>query len=344
MKTNRHSIFLIVLSSFFSVYAGLGNCIDILYCHKNYLSDLHIRCEPVDFKGLGKIVVPCGGKENSSFFQDLIQKDMPLSEWHKNKLKIVDFFIGFYSKSYRVDSIKYSLVNNDSLVSIMISCLSDTTDVSNLIIEQGLNLLLYKTARPQIVKHGIIIRKIRNQNLLKYNKYIDLFILSNSDKFEADSLLKSDTALAIYHKARLGDTVAENQLIDNFNHEKNYQVKKALIEQLFFVGTSRCLQCLIRHFNEPIYNICPDGTIGETLWNPILSGFHQLFPNDKLFSDEYERFLPISLAENNITSDELTMSLKIFIHNFLKWSNAKFKVKPEREPDKFILKGWCAKN
>jgi hypothetical protein len=315
-----------------------GDCIKTLYSNRDYLIELYSKCKPINYAG--KLIIPCCGKEGKITFDSIISKSTTLQQWHANKDNILDFFFALYGNATRIeDSTTYyyevyqngDCVNDDSLVTILVSCLSDTTSIATKVLPKCFQALFQFTAYPQLIKHAKLINRTENKINTKYVDYLKLKVLVNNKKDFVDSLLKNND-LPIEYRARLGDSVAEQKLIELFDQENDYKTKALLVNKLIFVGSKKCLSKLIFKLNDTLTSKC-NGLTVETLRWPILKGFRKLYPTSE-FSHDFIKLV----NSGNKNDPELIKSVD---KKFIEWAYNEFKIKPERDCSVYILEKSC---
>lgn len=323
-------IIILLTASLSATQDNKGDFVKILYSNRDYIISTYSNCKRVSsYTGRE---IPCGGSVTKPVFDTLVN-DKPIAAWYLHKKILLQHFLRFYNNSYNADNSNYHLVNEDTIVKILIRCLSDTTDFSDKVIEQCTESLIGNTARPQLIKHSKLIREIRNSVNEKNKSYKELLILSNTDKKEADSLLKADSTMPLHYRARLGDIVAEDTLLAMYDAEKkNFFRKNKIIKWLTFVGSEKCIKKLIIKLNEPLYNYCK-GKVHLTIRYEILKKLYSLFPEVPVFRDEFYKFQ--QFGTGNLYNTEL---INKFINQLITWAEKKYGVKPEHE-NEYLLQG-----
>jgi hypothetical protein len=294
---------------------------------------MYSECKPLNVKNM--FTVPCGGSNSVTTFNTLVNnKGASLKDWHVNNQKIIMFFEDFYSDSYRSTEKNYTLVTDPFLIKLAIALLGDTTNMSGYALSVASSLLQSCTPYPVLVKYGSEIRKAMNHENCNKKEYIELLILTNTDKTEADSLLKNK-GLPLHYKARLGDKLAEDSLIKVFRNETVFEKRIDEIQQLIFVGSINCQKALISVFNAPVYGYCYKSKVINTTKAPILDGFYRLYPEVAFISNGFSKFIRFERSFSD------TSASREYIDVFLKWAFDTFKVKPEHQFDTYSMNGNC---
>lgn len=323
-------IILLLTASLFAAQDNKGDFVKILYSNRDYIISTYDNCKRIS--SVSGREIPCGGSFTKPVF-DTLFTGKSLDFWYLKKEEVLKYFLRFYNDSYSSFNTNYRYTNDDSLVKILIRCLSDTTNHSTKVIEWCAGSLVGYTARPQLIKHSKLIREMRNTVNEKIGGYRELLVLSNTDKKEADSLLKADSSMPLHYRARLGDIVAEDTLLAMYDAEKNnYFRKSKILKWLTFVGSEKCIKKLIFKLNEPLYDYCKD-KVHLTIRYKILKELYPLFPDVPSFRDEFYKFQ--QLATGNLYNTEL---IKNFINQLLLWAEKKYGVKPEHE-NEYLLQG-----
>ncbi len=310
-----------------------GDCIKTLFLNRDMLIKIYSDCEPDTLRK--RFIIPCGGKTSNSIFDTLISnKKLTLKDWYFNGKNIIDFYINFYRNYYKYENSKYLLATNGKIIKLAISFLGDTTNIADYAIRKSALLLSNNTSYPHLKKYEEEIRKYKNNKNINSKEYIDLLVLTTTDKYIADSLLLNKD-IPLHYRARLGDTIAEDSLINIFSEENVFRSKVILIDQLIFVGSKKCLKSLIENFNEPVYGYCFNRKVENTIKAPILNGFYKLFPDIPIICEEYSKFKKFQ------SNPADTIIVKDYIHNFLQWASVYLNAKPKKEADIYILGDEC---
>lgn len=307
-----------------------GDFIKILYENKDYIISTYNNCKRISsYSGR---VIPCGGSSTKPIFDTLISAKS-IEIWRLHKEILLQHFIRFYNSSYNAANSNYHLVNEDSLVKILIHCLSDTTVFSSNVVGIITGSLAGYTARPQLIKHSKLIREMRNPVNEKIKGYKEILILSNTERKEADSLLKSDSTMPLHYRARLCDSKAVDSLLKMYDEEKtNFFRKSRILKMLAFVGNKKCIRKLIIKFNEPLYDYCK-GHKHLTIRYKILKELYLLFPDVPVFRDKFYNFS--LMGTGNLYNKGL---IKEFVDDFLLWAEKEYNVKPENE-NEYLFQG-----
>lgn len=319
--------------AFCAIETVKGDFIRTLYINRDIAVAFYSACEPKNIQN--KLIIPCGGEKTKKYFNSIISnKNLNLTDWYENNKNVHSFFDELYRTNYRTTKAGYALVTNDTLISLAVSLLGDTTQIALDAIKTGSFLLSTLTAYPDVMKHSQEIRKMRNSVNSSTKEYQEILVMTNNNKREADSLLRTEN-LPLQYRAHLGDTVAEDSLINLFKNEKSFKRKFDLVYQLIFTGSEKSLKTLILKFNEPIYDYCSDGRIINTIKIPILAGFYRLYPGKPIFCGEYSKYRRF---ETGLNSKE---NVKKCIDMFLEWAYKTFGIKPEIETENYILRDDC---
>ncbi len=199
-------------------------------------------------------------------------------------------------------------------------------------------IILQNTSRQalqQKPEYKIIIKNAP-MKFLGYGYKIKLLGLMKLEKCEIDSLL-SDTKTPLFIKARLGDISAEDSLIYLYKVQKDYRLKKRILQNLFYIGNERVLKFIPSYFNEPYYDN-RRGCIAEGIQYQILLGFRLFHPYEKLLNK-----ILADISKNQFfrryNNDE---EVKNYLIEVRKWIKKTYNVEfVHEEPEKPVLRGFC---
>lgn len=148
----------------------------------------------------------------------------------------------------------------------------------------------------------------------------ELLCLLNLSGQEKTTLLEINN-LPEYVRVRLGDTISENDLIAKFLNEKQFYIKKQLVNELGTAATPKSIQVLIRTFNDTNYEIHCGGKTSITAF--IIPKLGRLQPDNQLLTDDYEKIISTS---QTIPPDKI----KNYLYSVTDWMNKTYNVKPEK--------------
>lgn len=273
-------------------------------------------------------------------FLSLTQK--PFTEWQKNKDIIFKAFylscsyISHYSKN---DS--SFAINNDVYVKILIELLQVQYDK---VIDRLINQTSFSLLKQNSNQIKAALESWPNDNDKKY-RLLALCELSAKEKLIIDSAFGFSNVI----RAKLGDTTQEDALINDFLSETNYRKKREKVATLCYIGSVKCIKALILNFNRPIFDVASIGVpkhpdihdkcIQESIRFPICIGLRQLYPKDKLFNADIQKF--DSFYDQLYGKQNDSADVKKFSDRFKEWAKVTYNVVPI-DPDPMpIIKHYC---
>ncbi len=119
--------------------------------------------------------------------------------------------------------------------------------------------------------------------------------------------------------ALLGDTIAENRLVAEYNTTTNFKEKERLIRQLVYVGTNKTIHTVLKSFNAPIID---KNAFDLSIRIPIIRELRRRYPDVSLLQE----FDLISVDSDTLLQNEE------WAHNYiektLRWIHDTFGVTP----------------
>ena len=153
-----------------------------------------------------------------------------------------------------------------------------------------------------------------------------LLCLLNLDAEEKDSLLKSKD-LPRWARARLGDTIAENSLINKYINDK---MREGDIREFGLAGTSKCIRTLLKTFNDTIYRQDSPGN-KKSMTCSIIPVFGRLNPDNELLTNGFVkimRFLSLSTPKEQVD----------YLYKVIDWMKQTYGITPDiPKPLPFML-------
>ncbi len=148
------------------------------------------------------------------------------------------------------------------------------------------------------------------------------------------TVLLSDSITPLCIRAKLGDTIAEANLLNMFDSTKNYSEKAKLVFELSEAGTKRSITHLIKKFNKPVFRYDKYGCKLESLRLVIIESFQRYYPKESLFNEEWnkmaghERYYKEAIDTNKVNS---------FLNHIVHFFDETYNTKPEDDPPEPIL-------
>jgi hypothetical protein len=286
----RHLIlFAIIICTVLAEPAQLENSskgygMEILYEHREYLADLLDTCA----FGIGKYSKNC----DAVFTNIATLKNAPLIEWEKQKEKLWIEFFHFcrIDPRIRIHKINGVLPNDTIFTEILAKALCYRGLLS--VQREAFSILSLQTPYKLISRYrNIIIQSLPFSSLSKEekNNLLSYCIPGESIKMQ----LREEKSLSVSAKIRLGDKIAENELIKEFETVSDFRSKEDIVAEMADAGTEKCLQFLIKIFNKPIYfyplKYKGDSCIGRSIGCAVILGFQRHLPDDTLFNIKYNQ-------------------------------------------------------
>ena len=143
---------------------------------------------------------------------------------------------------------------NDSVYAVLISGL--LPDNSKKIQDYCLTQLTIFSHAYFLQKFSLEINDMINiYDIKRLKQLLPIFVYSKLELKSKNKLL-SLGSIPLFEKAMLGDHESQNQLIENFENEKDFSKKIFLAKQIGSIGTKEALKCLIKEFtNDKVYEI-----------------------------------------------------------------------------------------
>lgn len=287
------------------------------------------ECPSKEFNGSQ---IPCCGFYKDDIWNNYLNKSF--DEWKKEEIILIGFVSDISSNCDKMRKHNGRYLNDDFLVSHLISYMKDTTIHQDVIFKIGYRHILNKTAYPQIEKHKESIKEIfetqKARRLIgSQYRWLKFKLLCGVSQREKDSLLALEDKIPHLFRAKLGDTVSLNSIIEEFKNETKYNQKIKLIEQLSYIGSEESLKQLFLHINDSIVEIRGEYK-GEYIITTILDAFSRHYPDEKLLNVEFTKMNKSKIKEGDI---------KIYLAKVYEWGFKKFGVKPLKlNPDEYVLK------
>jgi len=289
-------------------------------------------------------------QQNSVHLLELVDK------WHINPHSHIHQY--FSNPFTTTDSIKKFALSNFLSCSPYLSKISSTTNA--FIIQDEIVFKLCISIIANYPKNYIgqqafenLCKYARYDHLMKYSDEIKCALANKSkigdyrveellayvklDSLEKKKMLEQKY-LSTHIRARLGDTVAGNDLIKAYNNEKIYYNRKDLIYKLGVAGTPKCLNALIKNFNDTIFD--NEGNCGKiSMTNYVIPKFGRLHPDNQLLTSDFENLT--KYPRKKPTNEEVTT----YLHKVIDWMKQTYGVSPDiSEPLPFIVVDGICKN
>lgn len=308
-----------------------NDAVELIYANRIELYSFITNCK---YK-FGARLKPCNFNGKNYF---LSLNNEPLSVWHKNKKEVFGAFlsscgiVGWYDKNISF------VINNELYFSILASLLKISSLDLKSYSDLALETLLNRTSFQLIKIHSNQIKEALQLNKSGFDNKLKLFSLLDLTKNEKEQIL-SEKYVPLEIRARLGDNLSEDTLINNFINEADYDKKSKYVKYLIYVGTDRCIKNIIINFNQPFFKVIKykksDSCISESIRYPVLIGFRQIFPENALFNARLQEFNPFFNGFNR--PEEVTR----YLNEFKFWAKSKYGVEPVDPDPTPVIKGFC---
>lgn len=145
-------------------------------------------------------------------------------------------------------------LTNDSVYAVLIS---------GLLPDNSKNIQDYCLTQLTIFSHSYFLQKfsleindmINMYDIKRLKQLLPIFVYAKLELKSKNKLLSLDS-IPLFEKAMLGDYESQNQLIENFENEKDFSTKLFLAKLVGTLGTKEALKCLIKEFtNDKVYEI-----------------------------------------------------------------------------------------
>jgi hypothetical protein len=320
----------------------------------------------------------CGIKEAHAYLRQ--NQDVIINALSRCHLPESPLF-NFPCNSHAMNDIKTLLENNsvnDSIMELTVrTFLLHVRGVSNLlngrrtnIISDSLSItflseLINGSSRADEKECGLansaayeITRHVSYPSLRRYKKQINTAIMNSCirpslnqtiriiigpSESERQALLKEefhfeDTPL----KARLGDSLAIEEIRVKYRNAKSFSEKESAIGQVFVSGQIELIKMVIADFNNPMYSIftyrtAPPCTARSTQFR-TLQGLRRRYPEEKLVNDDFMVALGWEVAHYHKDSTE---PVRQYLNLVTKWLERKYAIKVEGKSKPYIISRGC---
>lgn len=276
--------------------------IDTLFAYRNELAFL---TQPCSFKG---IVNKRIGEVDCAHLFELLRtaKNWDKNQWIKEEYNIVNYVLALGAKKAYLHTIPGTLLNSDPLVSCYASILSYGEKLGTLFPLEAFRYLLDSTPFSMLEKHGESIRHFLPASPVPDKQKERLVALTNPPAEVRDSLIKSSILPRAY-KARLGDTIAQKSILEDFA-KANFDQAWDLTKELSICGSKECLKTLTSAFGDTSYFLKNEsGRIVRTIRPAIVSAFQKYYPSDTLFNQMYDKLTGRVLHFNGDLTDTMVV-------------------------------------
>lgn len=292
----------VILLGFLFQFTSNAEPIDTLFAYRNELAAL---TQPCSFKG---IVNKSIGEVDCSHHFELLRtaKNWDKKQWKESEYKIIRNVLALGVKSAYLPKIPGTLLNNDPLVSCYVSMLAYGDKFGTWLPLEAFSYLLDFTPYGMLEKHGESIRYFLPAAPESDKQKERLIALTNPPAEVRDTLIKS-TRLSRAYKARLGDTIAQKSILEDFAKADFYQAWD-LTKELSICGTKECLKTLASAFGDTSYFIKNEsGRIVRTIRPAIVNAFQKYYPSDTLFNQMYDKLTGRVLHFNGDLTDTMVV-------------------------------------
>lgn len=314
-----------------NLFAEENDAIDYLYENRLYIATL---LKPITFKAGPKNI------EMMTFPKKILIKyiEEDKTNWEKNREDILDAFSNLcIGTSLKDTSVSFS--HDTVLIHGMVKVL----DCGEQKFERRALRALTRYSPYKYLKlySKEIIKRVRaSSNTSKDKK--ELIILSDPPENIRMEMIK-DSTINLPFKARLGDNMAEDSLIQILKEAKNFLDASKAINNLFICGTKKSLSSIFNEFNSPIYSKNRMGCINNSLRKVIIEGLQRYYPDEKLLNDRYNSLYRetsvVKICEQYYCFDK---EIKKYLEGVVIWGKKEFGTTPRGEIGEPILfKGPC---
>ena len=337
LKKILSQIFIIIAC--YPIYGEQNNksVLEVIYEHRISLRDFYTDCN--DIRSIKEKQIPCKFT-HKDLFLSLVEKNF--SEWKKYEREILVSFLSSCKRILIIRQNKAFIINNRIYIEILSAFLTINTPEWEHYKEEAIKNLIHNTSRDILKKFSKEIKQKLKKEKLTNNEIMLLSLLELSDE-EKNKLLKENKPPDIV-KARLGDEKTEDKLIKKYLIEKYYVRKVEYLEDLFYVGSEKCIKNILINFNLPVYYFQMQGKdtcYSESLRFPIIKGMRYFFPEESLLNVELYKLakLPTYLIK------DYEEKVKEYLNKFKEWAYTKYGVKPkDPDPIPYLLRGLCIDN
>jgi hypothetical protein len=226
----------------------------------------------------------------------------------------------------------YRLINDNFRFSLVVSALNDQN------VQKEAIDMIYKYGRTDFIKAYSKEIYIRLKDVNEPDA-ARLLILCDLNKDEISNILKSKVYLYPEVNARIGDTVIENRLIDEFKKscEKNTIVN--LSKSLSYIGSKKSVLALIEGLADSSYYSGHNQTISIRYY--ILSVLGNICPCEKLFNEDFDRYahsvgVKVTMENQYSFGD----SVKLYYGKLYEWIDKNYHIKIEGLKNTSRLYSW----
>jgi len=292
----------LIYIGFFFQYTPNAEPIDTLFAYRNELASL---TQPCSFKG---IVNKRIGEVDCAHLFELLRaaKNWDKKQWIEEEYKIVKKVLALGAKSAYLHKIPGTIINSDPLVSCYAIILSYGDKFGTWLPLEAFSYLLDFTPYSLLEKHGESIRHFLPASPVPDEQKERLVALTKPPAGIRDTLIKS-SMLPRPYKARLGDTIAQKSIIDDFAKADFIQAWN-LTKELSICGSKECLKTLAAAFGDTNYFVKNEtGKIVRTIRPAIVNAFQKYYPSDTLFNQMYDKLTGRVLHFNDDLTDTMVV-------------------------------------
>lgn len=177
-----------------------------------------------------------------------------------------------------------------------------------------------------LAKYSDVIKQaLTNKTNIGGEPVEELLCLLNLSIEEKNKLLETKR-LPDWVRARLGDTTAENNIINKYLNENSFRDKEYLANELGMVTTHKCINVLVKTFNDSNYDNDFGGKTSITGF--IIPAFGRLYPDNLLLTDQF-----LQMRFSRVPKD-----VKAYLYKVMDWMKQTYGVSPDKsEPLPFIM-------
>jgi hypothetical protein len=226
----------------------------------------------------------------------------------------------------------YRLINDNLRFSLIVSALNDQN------VQKEAIDMIYKYGRIDFIKaySKEIYTRLKDVNEPDAAR---LLMLCNLNRDEINNILKNKVYLYPEVNARIGDTVIESRLIDEFKKscEKNTIVN--LSKSLSYIGSKKSILTLIEGLADSSYYSGHNQTISIRYY--ILSVLGNICPCERLFNEDFDRYAHSVGVEVTMENQySFGDSVKLYYVKLYEWIDKNYHLKIEGLKNAKRLYSW----
>jgi hypothetical protein len=192
------------------------------------------------------------------------------------------------------------------------------TDADHEIGGRAISILLSETPRHLLILHNAAIKAATQT--ISWRKQERLLALLPLDEQERAELL-AKPGLDREVRARLGDTAAEDELIEAFHAEREWGPKAGLAYALGYVGSQRAGEALVRDLKSDVVRR-QKGTVSIRV--PIIQALKMMHDQEPLFwEDEF------ATKRGDDFRDDPRAEARAFLDRVYQWAEVTYGIMPE---------------